>query len=64
MVVYKDARSRVPIFMVNSREVLEEDPCWRKRHLGFILLLLPVQNVLDIFLLGVKAIAVTNGCFQ
>lgn len=50
--------------MRHSREVLEEDSSWREWHLGFILLLLPVQDVLDVVLFCVKAITVTDRCFQ
>ena len=49
---------------LNSREVLEQDPGGRKRHLSDILLLLPVQNVLDILLLHVKAVTFTDGSLQ
>lgn len=48
----------------NSREVLEKDSRWRERHLGFILLLLPVQNVLHVGFFGVEAITVTDCCLQ
>lgn len=48
----------------NTSEVLEKDSRWRERHLGFILLLLPILNVLDVFLFCVKAIAVTDCCLQ
>ena len=50
--------------MQDSRKVLEKDSCWRERHLGFILLLLPIQDVLDVFLFCVEAITVTYRCFQ
>lgn len=50
--------------MRNSREVLEKDSSWGKRHLSFILLLLPVQDALDITFFCVKAITVTNSCLQ
>ena len=52
------------IYHTDSREVLEQDPGGRKRHLSHILLLLPVQIVLDVLLFHVEAVTFTNGRLQ
>lgn len=47
-----------------SREVLQQDTGRREGNLSHILLLAPVQYVLDVLLFNVETITFTYGCFQ
>lgn len=46
--------------VADSREVLEQDPGGRERDLGHILLLLPVEQLLDVLLFHVEAVALAD----
>lgn len=64
MVLEDDMFELKSLRMRNSREVLQENSCRGEGHLGLVLLLLPVQDVLDVSLFGVEAIAVAHGRLQ
>lgn len=50
--------------MRHSREVLQENSGRGEGHLSLVLLLLPVQDVLDVGLFSVEAVAVAHGRLQ